>query len=109
MTPGVRALQHAPPFICGVLFLLSEVLKAQKGLAMLITQPQTKFKLVEGGAAAAGVEVEDDEEEHFRDVLEDEEEEKKLKEKLADLAVREGHVVNVISPPGAAKPVPTTN
>jgi CubicO group peptidase (beta-lactamase class C family) len=36
-------------------------------------------------------------------------EEKKLKEKLADLAVREGHVVNVISPPGAAKPVPTTN
>jgi CubicO group peptidase (beta-lactamase class C family) len=36
-------------------------------------------------------------------------EEKKLKEKIADLAVREGHVVNVISPPGAPKAVPTTN
>jgi CubicO group peptidase (beta-lactamase class C family) len=33
--------------------------------------------------------------------------EEKLKEALGKLAVREGHVVNVISPPGAAKPVPT--
>jgi len=34
-------------------------------------------------------------------------EEGKLREALANLAVREGHVVNVITPPGAAKPVPT--
>jgi CubicO group peptidase (beta-lactamase class C family) len=34
-------------------------------------------------------------------------EENKLKETLANLAVREGHVVNTIKPPGAPKPVPT--
>jgi len=74
------AAQHQPPFICGVLFMLSEVLKTQRGLAMLLTQPAARLKVVDK-ATAGDVkprvdELSDDEEEHFRDVTEEEEADK---------------------------------
>jgi len=70
------ALQSTlPSFICGVLYLVSEVSKVHKCIILMITQPQEKARINSAHATNKGSnrnEDDDDEEEHFRDVDSDE-------------------------------------
>ena len=73
-------LNQAPTFICGCLFLLSEIMKSQQGLRMLVSQPPAHSKLKPvgkpgtTGSKAENQEEDDEEEEHFVDAPEDGEE-----------------------------------
>ncbi|KAK9768147.1 RNA-binding ribosome biosynthesis protein mak21 [Basidiobolus ranarum] len=64
---------HQPPFICGALFLISELTQSNKGIRALVFQPENE----DDEEHFEDVKDDDDEEEHFVDVKEDGEEEQK--------------------------------
>ncbi|ORY08287.1 CBF-domain-containing protein [Basidiobolus meristosporus CBS 931.73] len=59
---------HQPPFICGALFLVSELIQSNQGIRALIFQPEND----DDEEHFEDVKDSDDEEEHFEDVKEGE-------------------------------------